>query len=497
MQRPASARFFATAGVVALALTLGACAQLPPQPRSDADQQARVAADQLAARKDVPPLGATLTLEEAIARALKYNLDRRTRQLEQAIALQQYDLSAYDQLPRLLATAGYSNRDSDRLSRSVNAVTGAPLGVDPSISQSREHTLTQLDLTWNLLDFGLARHNLSQAGDRVLAAAERRRKATHQLAQDVRVAYWRAASAQRLSDEVRANLALADEALADARSAEQEKLRSPLDSLRYQRQLTENMRLLESIEQELVTARFELAGLINAPAQLPTQLSSPPVLELPQEASRTPEQLEEQALLGNPDLRDLDYQRRIAAVEVHKVIARAWPNISLSLGTRYDTDNYLVHRNWNELGVQVSFNLLNLVSLPLQRSAAEAGVALADQRRLAAHVAVITQVNVARVQLISARRQFDRADALWQLDTKIMEQLMRREQAQAGSKLERVASQTTTIVSLLRRYQALAQANAAASKLQATLGVDPLPDSSDDLTLEQIATQVRERLLGA
>ena len=44
----------------------------------------------------------------------------------------------------------------------------------------------------------------------------------------------------------------------------------------------------------------------------------------------------------------------------------------------------------------------------------------------------------------------------------------------------------TSIISLLRRYQALAQVHAATSRLQATLGIDPLPDSSDDLSLEQI-----------
>ncbi|MFM2068868.1 MAG: hypothetical protein RLZZ584_3777 [Pseudomonadota bacterium] len=493
---PAPARGLATLAAAGALALLGACAELPAPQVSLEEHQARVAADQAAVRQDVPPLGTRLSLDEAIARALKFNLERRARQLEQAIALQQYQLGRYDLLPRLVASAGYANRDSDRLARSVNASTGQALGVDPSISQSREHTLTQLDLTWNLLDFGLAQYSSAQAGDRVLAAAERRRKATHLLVQDVRVAYWRAASAQRLAGEVRATLALADEALADARSAEQERLRSPLDSLRYQRQLTENMRLLETIEQELVTARFELAGLINAPVMLQAELSSEPVPDNLQLLAATPEAMEEQALLNNPDLRELNHQRRIAAVEVHKVLARAYPNLSFSLGSRYDTDAYLVHRNWNEAGAQVSYNLLNLLSVPAQRQAAEAGVALADQRRLAAHVAVLTQVNVARVQLTSARQQFERADALWQLDSKIMEQLMRREQAQAGSKLERVAAQTTTIISLLRRYQALAQAHAATSKLQATLGVDPLPDSSDELGLDQIAAQVRTRLLG-
>ncbi|MFM2119807.1 MAG: hypothetical protein RL722_1275 [Pseudomonadota bacterium] len=511
MQRPAphlsatgAARAAARPALSTLALglaslLLAACAQLPPiSPHTADEHQARAGADGQSLQKDVLPVGASLSLDEAIARALKFNLDRRARQIEEALALRQYEAGRYDMLPRLVAQAGYSNRDSNRLARSVNASTGQTLGVDPSISQSREHVLSQLDLTWNLLDYGLARYASEQNGDRVLAAAERRRKATHQLVQDVRVAYWRAASAQRLAAEVKATLKLADEALADARSAEQERLRSPLDSLRYQRQLVENMRLLESIQAELVTARFELAGLINAPVMQQIQLSSIPVLDTPPGLlDQTPEQLETLALAQNPDLREQAYQRRIAAVEVHKVLARAYPNLSLSLGSRYDTDSFLVHRNWNEAGVQVSYNLLNLLALPTQQQAAEAAVTLADQRRLAAHLAVLTQLHVARMQLEGARQQFDRADTLWQLDDKIMDQLTRREQAQAGSKLERVAAQTTTIVSLLRRYQALAQANAATSRLQATLGIDPLPDSSDELSLEQIAAQVRTRLLGS
>ncbi|MGY0196647.1 TolC family protein [Leptothrix sp. BB-4] len=490
--------FPASLAVLATLAVLAGCAQLPaPSPIGEADHQARIAADKAAIVRDVEPVGARLGLDEAIARALKHNLDRRARQLEQAMALQQYDASGYDTLPRLVAAAGYSARDSDRLSRSVNAVTGQPLGADPSVSQSRQHTLLQMDLTWNLLDYGLARYSTEQAADRVMAAAERRRKATHLLVQDVRVAYWRAASAQRLRGEVREALQLADEAMVDARRAEDEKLRAPLDSLRYQRQLTENMRLLESIEQELVTARYELAGLINIPVMAEVRLDADATLAGQDLLAQPVEAMEEQALAQNADLREQAYQRRIAVTEVRKVVARAWPNLSFSLGARYDTDSYLVHKSWNEAGMQASYNLFNLLSRPAQERAAQAGVALADQRRLAAHVAVITQVHVARAQLAGAAQQFRRADALWELDAKIMDQLLKREQAQAGSKLERVAAQTTSIVSLLRRYQALAQLHAATSRLQATLGIDPLPDSSDDLSLDQIREQVRSRLLAS
>jgi outer membrane protein TolC len=483
------------AAAAAVVLASG-CAQLqPPSPKplQNSDIQAQVAQDRIAVQHDVQPLGVRLTLNEAIARALKYNLDRRARLLEQALAAEQFDASRYDMLPRLLASAGYTARDSDRISRSTK-LDGTPVGTDPLLSQARNRALYGLEFSWSLLDFGLARYSSEQAADRLLTAAERRRKATHQLVQDTRVAFWRVASAQRLQDDVRAALELADEALVDARQAEAEKLRAPLESLRFQRQLTENMRLLEAIAQELTTARFELAALINAPVMQQTTLVIDDEMPTGNPLALSPEAMEDLALAQNPDLREQLYQRRIAATEARKVIARAYPNLSFSIGPRYDSDRYLVHNGWTEASAQISYNLFNLLSLPAQKRAAQAGIALADQRRLAAHVATVAQVHVAREQLMGARRQFERADALWQLDDKITRQLASREQAKAGSKLERVAAQTTAIVSLLRRYQALAQLHAAQSKLQATLGVDPLPASSDELSLAQIAAQVREQL---
>lgn len=485
-----------SAVAAATVLAVSGCAQLqPPQPKPlQANEiQSQLLQDREAVQRDVEPLTATLTLDEAIARALKYNLDRRARLLEQALAAQQFDASRYDLLPKLLASAGYTARDSDRISLSTN-LDGVPTGAAPQLSQERRHLVSQLDLSWSLLDFSLAQYSSEQAADRVLAAAERRRKATHQLVQDVRVAFWRVASAQRLQSDVQDSLKLAEEALEDARKAEAERLRAPLESLRYQRQLTENMRLLESIQHELGTARFELAALINAPVMQQTTLAVDKEQPEGDPLAMSAEAMEDMALAQNPDLREQVYQRRIAATEARKVIARAYPNISFNAGPRYDTDKYLVNNGWAEAGVQVSYNVFNLLALPAQKRAAEAGIALADQRRLASHVATVAQVHVAREQLVGARQQFERADALWKLDDKITRQLASREQAQAGSKLERVAAQTTTIVSLLRRYQALAQVHAAQSKLQATLGVDLLPNSTDDMSLARIASELHTQL---
>lgn len=485
----------AAIALAGIALLLQACSVSPVRPLSPDELQQQVQADRSAVRAGVPALAATLSLDEAIARALKFNLDRRARQMEEAFALRQIDEVGYDRLPRLMAAAGYSTRSEDRVARSTDSVTGQPSLANPAISQDRSHTLSSLTMSWSLLDYGLANYNIEQAGSRLQAAAERRRKATHQLVQEVRTAYWRAVSAQTLRDEVRKALALADEAMADSRQAEQEKLRSPLDTLRYQRQLTENMRLLESIEQELTTARFELAVLINAPVVHNVRLVADEMPGAKDPLAVPAAAMEDQALAQNADLREHLHLRQIAALDARKLVARAYPNLTFSLGGLHDTDSYLVHSGWAEAGVTLSLNLFNLLALPAQQRTAAAGLAVADQRRLAAHAAVVAQVHIAREQLAGARRQFMRADALWQLDSRILEQTQKREEARAGSKLDRVAAQTTAIISQLRRYQALAQWHAALSRLQATLGLDPLPESADELSLDQLRTQVRQRLL--
>ena len=99
----------------------------------------------------------------------------------------------------------------------------------------------------------------------------------------------------------RADIALAEEALTDSRKASDERVRNPLEPLRYQRQLLENLRLLESINQELSSAQVELASLINAPVNQvfqiaePTQPSTGALLEVPVA------KLEETALAQNPE----------------------------------------------------------------------------------------------------------------------------------------------------------------------------------------------------
>lgn len=476
-------------------MALSACGSIEPAPLTQPELVQTNLADRQTTQRDVEPISGALTLDEAIARALKYNLDRRARLMEEALALNQLDVSKLDMLPKLMAQAGYSDRNQERATYSsqYTPVATPRDTTRSSYSAERSHGTADLGLTWNLLDVGLGYYGSRQQADRVLIATEKRRKAMHQLMQDVRTAYWRAAAAQKLRAEVDHKISMAEEALTDSRKVEAERVRSPLDALRYQRQVLENLRLLEAIDQELSTAQVELASLINAPIGQKIQiveseiaLNSDSVLQIP--VSR----LEEAALENNADLREQHYNGRVAREEVRKTMAKLFPNLSFSYGLKYDSDKYLVHNQWNEAGLQLSFNLFNLFTADSQLKLAEAGVTLADQRRVATQMAVLAQVHLARLQLVNARNQFTRADTIYGTDQRIVEQVRNRASALAQSKLEVVANETTAILSLLRRYQALAQVQVAENRMLATLGLEPQIGSTHELPLKELTSQIAQ-----
>lgn len=477
----------------AVALGLSGCMSLPTPfaPQEILEQSTK---DRQAAQANVEPVQNAIPLEEAIARALKYNLDRRTRMMEEALALKNFDVSKYDMLPKFMAQAGYAYRDKDLTTSATDSVTGAPSLSNPYISSERKHHTEDLGLTWNLLDFGVSYFNAKQNGDRVLIAAERRRKAMHLLIQDVTSAFWRTASAQKLNTQVRSAIVSAEQALADSRRSEAEKLRSPLDALKYQRQLLENLKLLEGVEQELASTRIELANLINVPLVVDLKVVEPAETVASRTMTLPIDRLEEVAIMQNADLREQYYNARIAAEEGKKVIARLFPNLSLNFAWKYDNDSYLVNQNWREAGAAISFNLFNLLSAPAQLQMADAGVALADQRRVATQMALLAQMHVARLQYTFAVQQFNRADAMWLVDDRINGHTANREKAEAQGRLESVANNTAAILSLLRRYQALSQVHAASGKLQATLGMEPQLGSVRELSLSELTEAVRRSL---
>jgi hypothetical protein len=271
-----------------------------------------------------------------------------------------------------------------------------------------------------------------------------------------------------------------------------DRLRPPQESLAYQRQLAESIRLLEGIEQELAPAEVELAALVNLPLHQPITLKYDWSQNVMLDGVDEIERLEEMALAHNGDLHDMYIQSQIAREETRKVMTRLFPALNLSVNSRYDSDRYLVNHNWIETSSSLSFNLLNIFTVPVQTRLAEAGVQLADQRRMVTQMAVLTQLHVARLGLKNAATGLARAQQMWAIDQRLLKQSQALQTALLRGRLETISTQSNALLSEFRRYQALAQVQVAESRMRAALGqemdVGPLNQPLQALT-ERIRQQ--------
>lgn len=469
-------------------LFVGGCA-VSPTPFDEKEFQQIIQDDRDEWVNAMEAVAAPICLDEAIARALKYNLDHRVHLLEQVQASDELRAGRFDMLPNLMANAGYHARDEENIRDSIDSVTGEDSLANPSISSDRQRATADLTLSWSILDFGLGYFTAKQNADRLLVANERRRRALHLLTQDVTTAYWRALAAQQLRHDVRQTIHEAEDALDNAQQILRAQLRDPAETLRYQRNLLENLRLLENVDRELESARIELASLMGLPPGTAFELIEPGPVDL-RDIDVDAEDLETLALSRNADLREQGYNARIAAQETRKTLLRMMPGLNFSYGFHYDGDSYLINQQWNQASVNVNYNLLNLLSGPAHRRASRSALEVAEARRMAVQMAVLTQLHLAKHHYHDALRQFERSQDIFHVDLALSDLARTQERTQMGSSLERISRDVTRILSSVRMYQAMARVNEASAQIQAVLGLEPHVSSLDTIALPDLQKEV-------
>ena len=471
--------------MICTALVLSGCG-ISPQPLSQNEIEQRTINDltmMQAGQEQVTER--PISLYEAMARALKYNLDHRLKIMEQALASRQLDLSRYDLLPQLTASAGYNHRNNDEGSFSESLIDGSQSLVASKSSQ-RSNRTNDITLMWNVLDFGVSYARAKQQADRILIIEERRRKVIQNILQDVRYAYWRAVSSEQLIKEMVALLDKTKIALQHSQQVSDLRLQSPKESLEYQKELLENIRLLWSIIQNLTPAKVELAALMNLNPGTPFRLteigwSFPeiPTFTLPIE------ELERISLTSRPELREEDYRTRISAEDVKKSILQMLPGISFEASGSYNSNEFLFNQDWWNAGTVISKNIFQLFSGPKAIKAAKAQQGIDGMRRQAVSMAILVQTNLAYQRYGLAKREYYVARHLESISNQLNDQISIEHSVGGTNELEEIKSETNTLIARMRHYHAYAEMQNAVGRIYNTLGIDLMPtvESKDIHTL--------------
>ena len=489
MQRRAARPLILT--VLAAALLAG-CAVTPPEPLSTQDLLQHDQADRRAMFAQQEPVTGPISLDEAIARAVKYNLQQRLALMERALEDNLVDVQKQGMLPKLTARAGLRTRSNDYGSSSASLATGEQSLV-PSTSQERHGDTADLQLTWNVLDFGLSYFGAKAQGNKALAAEERRRRVVADIIRQTRSAYWNAVTAQRMKGQVESTLSEARQTLAYARQTEQKRLVAPIVALRYQRDLLNMVRQTEALDNELAQSKAKLAALMNLAPGTEFTLDVPDAagLAAPQMAYQLGD-LEVLAMVRRPELREETYLARNAVLETRMSILRLFPNASLFGGLNYDSNKYLANNNWADAGVQVSWNLLNVLSWPSISRSGEAREEAAALRRQALRMTVLSQVHIAWLERDRAESAFLRAKELSRLQDAIQVQTENAARSSAETHLELVRARVETLLAARARDLSYAELVNAQDTIYQAAGIDPLPDRIADESLAALASEIAD-----
>jgi outer membrane protein TolC len=471
--------------LVILLILMNGCSLLPiPLSQSEIEDQARL--DNEAVTFGQEEVIAPISLYEAIARALKYNLDFHLELQEKILARRELELSRYEMLPTFVSNLGYGDRSNFSGANSRSLLTGAEsLGVSTS-SERRVYT-ADLKLSWNILDFGVSYMRARQAADSVLIAEESKRKVINRIVEDVRSAYWRAVSSDRLIAQLEELMARVKAAIIESKEVEARKLDRPLTALTYQRELIGIKRELEKLQRNLSLAKIQLAALMNLRPGDAYELVIPDRTNAVHNISFSPQMMEQMALENRSEIRELIYKKRINAKEAKVAVLNLLPGLNLDFSGNQSSNSFLFNNNWLSYGARVSWNLLNVLKLPATRRNIQAKDKVLDAERLAMSMAILTQVHVGIAQHEHAKREYRTAADYLFTQKKILDQIISSRKADSVNEQSVIREKMNTLVAEVKYDIAFADIENTYAGLLGSVGIDPVPYDVDEDSIESLS----------
>ncbi|MBO6557839.1 MAG: TolC family protein [Pseudomonadales bacterium] len=472
-----------------ITLLLAGCS-MQPAPITPEETRARVNSDRALMALASQPVDGPISLYEAMARALAFNLDLKLEQYKTNLAAQQLSMSRHDQLPEIVAGHISDGRSNDSGGSSRSLLTGDE-SLESSTSTERYTSTDDLGLSWDILDFGVSYYRAKQASDRVLLAHEQQKNVVNRILTDVQKTYWRAVSYDRLITQLESLMEEVSEKLEESRQIEARGLDAPLTALKYQRELLYNKRELYGLYEDMAKAKIELAALMNIPVDQEYALAPGHQAVVLPGLPFTPEVMENIALENRPELREVTYRKRINANEVKAALVGILPGIRIDYARNYDSNALLFNSDWTDYSARISWNLLAAYRYPDTKKVAEAQAETLDAQRLSLSAAVLTQVHVGVARYQHTKNEFLIAKDLSEIQEKIRQQIELSVKAEASSDQTLINEQMNALLTEVRYDIAHANLEGAYADLYAAMGISPALNELDTSDLQALTDSLQ------
>jgi len=433
-----------------------------------------------------------VSLYDAMARALKYNLDQKIELAEIVMRERQLEARSADMLPTLVAGMNGAARNNDAGSRSKSLLTGRE-SLEPSTSSERTSISGDLALSWDMLDYGLARVRQRQQVDERMISVERRRKVMNRILEDVRTAYWRAVSTDRTSKKLAELQVMTARAMRQAEEIEQRRIASPGVVLGYQRELIQVTGEVQRLQRELSMAKSQLAALMNLIPDTTYRLVLPDRNDVVPELPGSADAMVLTGLRYRSEIRESAYRQRIVKGELDVALLRAMPSVRGVLGLNADSNDFLYNKQWVNFSSRLTWNLLEAFRYPKTKRAIEAESSALEQRDLALTMAIMTQIYVARSRFLYLADELGTARRAQTVQQRLLAQAQSAFKARAISQQQLVREELNFVLSEIRYDVAYSDVQNAYANLYASMGLDNFDiGASQDIPINQLASALEE-----
>lgn len=466
-------------------LLLSGCASVN-QPLTSQDIHTRTQKVKMALKQ--LPLTEPLTLEMALARAIKYNLDVEIQRYSQLISNNDLSQVRLGLLPELSAYGTYAKRDK------LN------VGTDPDGDQ-KERNQIQASLSWNLLDFGLGYLSVQQAKNQVWIEQDNLRMVLNKMVAAVRLAYWQAQLYEKRFNQAKGLQQRFIEVENKLNQTSHLMLDDPLKILTFRKEIKILTKRLLEFEKSVKESKINLANLISlsninftlSPA-LPETLNLV-FANLISSNTDSPKldiaSLEAYAQQHRYELRQNDYLQRISQLELDGAYWSLLPGLEIFNGYHYNDDDDLEHQEWNRWGSTITLDLLGYLQAPAEIEGHELNITQQQIKGLSSALMVNKQVRLAALNLPMLEKNYYMAKELASIDQEIYHLL---ESRQAFALLDEVEAHKAAINSLLANVdkdRSYLQAINGAHQLQQALGIEQLPLANFDLPLTELSQALK------
>jgi outer membrane protein TolC len=467
--------------LILLPLMVGGCV-MAPSPLSDEQLSGLTSANLARLTVDQAPVVGRISLYEAVARALKYNLDDQVAVMQAVLRAQESRQVAATMLPAIVANAGYAARSNDLSTASLDLPTGVEV---PAFSTSQDRAFNSGDATfsWNILDFALSYVRAQQAGDQYLIAQEARRKVTQRIIEDTRTAYWRAVSCDRIVKKFETLEQRVRRSVANTRAAAKAGAETPLTSLTYERELVQIRQTAERLSNELRLAKSQLSALMNVPPGTEYDLVERDFNPDPPVFSMSPREMVAEAIFNRPEIRDIAYKQRITEREATAALVELLPGLSVSGTAAFDDTALLLNHNWLDWGVSAAGNLMKVVQVPAKRAVVEAQADVLNQQALAITMTVMTQVYISVIRYNHLAEQVVTARDYLNVQTRLVQQLRAEKSVELIGEQTLIREEMNLLVAEVQHDLAVGSLQTASSNLMTSMGYD-LQGKTVDLKMD-------------